>query len=65
MKEMTKKEFLNALGTIYNIFDEGGKAHYDNVGKKGFYTEKELSQAYDLLSILINDAKNKLKKEEK
>jgi hypothetical protein len=62
---MTEKEFLNALSTIHNIFDEGGKSHYDNVGKKGSYTEKELSQAYDLLNMLINDAKNKLKKGKK
>ena len=52
---MTKEEYLNALGL------------YENVGntKDDLFTKKELDQAHDLLTAMIKDAKNQLKKADK
>ena len=64
---MTKEEYLNALNTINYIYNEGALGLYENVGntKDDLFTKKELDQAHDLLTAMIKDAKNQLKKADK
>ena len=59
---MTKEEYLKALDIIDIVYHNGWLDYANNVGKPNSFTQKELDQANRLLSAMINDAKNQLKK---